>query len=189
MDGDLNRIKDAADGAAYLAVLNKIIVDTLTPDFWSIALPNSMDSSSARNPELFAYHAAQNKLGAPVLFSHKKVSDLLDPALKTKRKPLERHHLFPRAWLEKQGITDLRQINQAANFALLEWPENSAISDEDPSEYVPMLRPRFPDEVWQAMHEMHALPVHWESMPYDVFLQKRRLLMAQIIRRGYESLT
>jgi hypothetical protein len=189
MDGDLNRIKDAADGEAFLAALNKIIADTLTSDFWSIALPNSMDSSSARNPELFAYHAAQNKLGAPVLFSHKKVSDLLDPALRTKRKPLERHHLFPRAWLEKQGILDLRQINQTANFALLEWPENSAISDEDPSEYVPMLRLRFPDEDWQVMHQMHALPVGWESMSYDEFLQKRRLLMAQIIRRGYESLT
>jgi hypothetical protein len=91
--------------------------------------------------------------------------------------------------LEKQGILDLRQINQTANFALLEWPENSAISDEDPSEYVPMLRPRFPDEDWQVMHQMHALPVGWESMSYDEFLQKRRLLMAQIIRRGYESLT
>lgn len=39
-------------------------------------------SSPARNPELFAYMAAQNRLGAPVLFSHKKVSDLLDPSIK-----------------------------------------------------------------------------------------------------------
>ncbi len=38
------------------------------------------------------------------------------------------------------------------------------------------------------MHEMHALPGGWESMPYDEFLQKRRSLMAQIIRRGFESL-
>jgi hypothetical protein len=189
MDGDLNRIKDAADAEAYLAVMNKIIADALTSDFWNIALPNAMDSSSARNPELFAYHAAQNKLGAPVLFSHKKVSDLLDPALQTKRKALERHHLFPRAWLESQGITDLKQINQTANFALLEWPDNSGISDDAPSEYVPKLRPRFSEEEWRYMYQMHAIPEGWESMPYDDFLQKRRALMAQIIRRGFESLS
>jgi len=188
MDGDLNRIKDAADAEAYLAVMNKIIADTLTPDFWSITLPNAMDSSSARNPELFAYHAAQNKLGGPVLFSHKKVADLLDPALKTKRKALERHHLFPRAWLEAQGITDLKQINQTANFALLEWPDNVDVSDDAPAEYVPKLQPRFADNDWRVMHEMHALPDGWETMPYDYFLQKRRVLMAQIIRRGFESL-
>jgi len=188
MDGDLNRIKDAADAESYLAVMNKIIDDTLTPDFWSITLPNAMDSSSARNPQLFAYHAAQNKLGSPVLFSHKKVADLLDPALKTKRKALERHHLFPRAWLEAQGITDLKQINQTANFALLEWPDNVDVSDDAPAEYVPKLRPRFSEADWGAMHAMHALPESWESMAYEEFLQQRRLLMAQIIRRGFESL-
>jgi hypothetical protein len=72
-------------------------------------------------------------LGAPVLFSHKKISDLIDPALKTKKKSLERHHLFPRAWLEKAGETDLKVINQMANYALLEWPENISISDDAPT--------------------------------------------------------
>jgi hypothetical protein len=59
------------------------------------------------NPELFAYVAAQNRLGAPVLFSHKKIAELIDPALLTKKKALERHHLFPRAFLEKNGVSDL----------------------------------------------------------------------------------
>ncbi len=189
MDGDLNRIKEAADGGTYLAAMNKIITDTLTPDFWSIGLPNAMDSSSARNPELFAYHAAQNKLGALVLFSHKKVSDLLDPTIRAKKKALERHHLFPRAWLERQGVTDLKQINQTANFALLEWPDNIEIEDTPPSEYVPEIQTRFTEAEWRRMHEMHALPEGWELMSYDEFLRHRRVLMAQIIRRGFESLT
>lgn len=38
---------------------------------------------------------------------------------------------------------DLKQINQLANFALLEWPDNIDISDSSPSEYVPALRNRF----------------------------------------------
>lgn len=120
MDGDLNRIRGITDAAAFITVLEELMASALTNDFGAISLPDALESSSARNPELFAYIAAQNRLGAPVLFSHKKVSDLIDPAIKTKKKPLERHHLFPRAWQESQGETDLKVVNQLANFALLE---------------------------------------------------------------------
>ncbi|NJK42584.1 MAG: hypothetical protein HC937_02510 [Aquincola sp.] len=116
------------------------MANELTNDFWTVTLPSNLDSSSARNPELFAYTAAQNRLGAPVLFSHKKVSDLLDPSIKSKKKALERHHLFPRGYLERDGVTDLKRINQLGNFALLEWPDNIAISDEPPAVYVPELQ-------------------------------------------------
>jgi hypothetical protein len=145
-------------------------------------------SGRTRNPELFAYVAAQNRLGTPVLFSHKKVGELIDPALKTKKKALERHHLFPRAWLEKQGETDLKVINQMANFALLEWPENISISDTPPAEYVPKIRLRVSEAEWRTMQELHALPNGWESMDYADFLARRRQLMAEIIRRGFETL-
>jgi hypothetical protein len=161
----------------------------LTNDFWTVTLPANLDSSSARNPELFAFIAAQNRLSAPVLFSHKKVQDMLDPAIKTKKKALERHHLFPRAWLERDGVDDLKQINQLANYALLEWPDNIDISDDAPSKYVPELRNRFSGEDWQRMHEHHALPADWHNMSYATFLIERRKLMAAIIRKGFESLS
>jgi hypothetical protein len=164
------------------------MANELTNDYWTVTLPSNLDSSSARNPELFAYTAAQNRLGSPVLFSHKKISDLLDPSLKTKRKALERHHLFPRAWLERAGVDDLKRINQVGNFALLEWPDNLEISDESPAEYVPKIQPRFSPEEWSRMHEHHALPIGWHTMPYDSFLVERRKLMAAIIRQGFESL-
>ena len=112
MDGDLNRLDGLADGAAFVALLDQIIASELTSDYWGITLPAALDSSSARNPQLFAFVAAQNRLNAPVLFSHKKVGDLIDPAIKSHRKALERHHLFPRAWLERNGVDDLKQINQ-----------------------------------------------------------------------------
>ena len=113
---------------------------------------------------------------------------MLDPAIKTKKKALERHHLFPRAWLESQGVDDLKKINQLANFALLEWPENIDISDTPPTEYVPQIQPRFPSDEWARMHEHHAMPENWHQMPYETFLQERRKLMAGIIRRGFETL-
>jgi len=188
MDGDLNRFKAAKDAAGFVGILEETMANELTNDFWTVTLPANFDSSSARNPELFAYIAAQNRLSATVLFSHKKVSELLDPAIKTKKKALERHHLFPRAWLERQGITDLRQINQLANFALLEWPDNIGISDTPPMEYAPMIQERFSAEEWQQMHEFHSLPEGWQEMTYETFLHERRKLMAAITRRGFESL-
>lgn len=188
MDGDLNRIKEVKDAAGFCGVLEEMMGNELTNDYWTVTLPANLDSSSARNPELFAFIAAQNRLVAPVLFSHKKVSDLLDPSIKTKKKALERHHLFPRAWLESQGVEDLKQINQVANFALLEWPDNIDISDSPPSEYVPQIQPRFTPEEWARMSELHALPTNWNQMAYSEFLVERRKLMAAIIRRGFESL-
>lgn len=188
MDADLNRVKPIKDGVAFLTLLDDIISSELTNDFWTITLPAGMDSSSARNPELFAYVAAQNRLNAPVLFSHKRISELLDPAVQTKKKALERHHLFPRAWLERNGVTEIPQINQMANFALLEWPDNIEISDDDPTVYVAALRQLFKPDAWELMHRLHALPTGWEAMPYDAFLQERRKLMADIIRQGFETL-
>jgi len=188
MDGDLNRVRGIDEAQRFVAVLEELMASALTNDFWTISLPAALESSSARNPAWFAYVAAQNRLGAPVLFSHKKVSDLIDPALKPKKRPLERHHLFPRAWLEKKGEADRKAINQIANFALLEWPENIDISDDPPDVYVPKIRARFKPDEWQRMHELHALPEEWESLSYADFLVARRRLMAGIIRRGFESL-
>jgi hypothetical protein len=186
MDGDLNRLKDLGDADAFVDVLERIIQGTLTRDFWSITLPNQLDTSAARSPELFAYHASQNILGALVLFSHKRISDLLDPTVAARKRALERHHLFPRAWLERNGVSDLKQINQVGNLALLEWPENIDIGDDPPSEYLPKIRRRFDPATWTAMCRLHALPDGWETLSYQEFLAQRRRLMAEVIREGFE---
>lgn len=190
MDADLNRIKGLASGDQFLAVLDGLMASELTHDFWAITLPADLATSSARNPQLFAYVASQNRLGASVLFSHKKVSELIDPALKTRKKALERHHLFPRAWLEAEVTPEQTEINQMANYALLEWPENIDIGKTPPHVYVPAIRQRFQGQeaLWNAMAADHALPPGWENMPYQAFLTERRKLMADIIRRGFETL-
>ncbi|MBX7494261.1 DUF262 domain-containing protein [Qipengyuania sp. 6B39] len=188
MDGDLARIREISTGDAFMSWLDGEITSELTNDYWQITLPSEFDSSSARNPQLFAFFAAQNRLGAPVLFSHKTVADMLDPTVKATKKALERHHLFPKAWLEKQGVEDQRSRNQMANYALVEWPDNIDISDKAPSDYVPELQTRFSDNDWQTMHRLHALPDEWQAMPYDEFLGERRKRMARIVREGFEKL-
>jgi len=190
MEQDLNRIKDKKDSDGYIQAINEMMMSQLTNDFWTITLPHNLDNSSPKSPELYAYIAAQNKLGASVLFSinEKKISELLDPSLKVFKKALDRHHLYPKAWLMRQGITDLKQTNQVANYALLEWPDNIEISDDPPREYLPKIQIRFKPEVWNHMCDQHALPQNWEQMDYNTFLNERRKLMAGIIRKGFETL-
>lgn len=188
VEADLSRVKGAADAAAFVATLDALLASALTNDYWTITLPNDLDTSTSFGPGLFANYAALNRLDSPVLFSHKRIADLLDPAIRAKKKALDRHHLFPRAWLERHGITELRQVNNIANMALLEWPDNIDISDTPPAEYVPRMRSRFTDAAWERMCGLHALPKGWEQLPYDEFLRQRRILMADIIRRGYETL-
>ena len=173
-----------------LALLDELIASELTNDYWTITLPSDLATSSARNPQLFAYVASQNRLGARVLFSGKAVSELIDPALKATKKPLERHHLFPRGWLEGNGVEDLREINQMANYALLEWPDNIDIGKKAPAVYFTEIEQRFAGQpgIWSKMLADHALPDGWQHMSYPEFLQARRVLMADIIRKGFESL-
>lgn len=188
MDADLSRLKGAADATAFVAALERIAADTFTEDYWAITLPNGLATSAARSPALFAYFAALSVLNAPVLFSHKRVQDLFDPTIQSKKKATERHHLFPRAWLEKNDISDLRIINQIANFAPIEWPDNIDISATPPSKYVPEIRKRFTETDFAEMQAAHGLPEGWENMPYEKFLNERRRCLAGVIRRAYEKL-
>jgi hypothetical protein len=186
-EADLAFLRDVRDAAGFVALLERIMADTLTHDYWTTTLPSELETSSASSPLLFAFLAAQIKLGAPVLFSRKKVADLFDPMLRVKMKSTNKHHLFPKAWLEKQGMSGKREINQIANLAITEWPDNLEISDGAPAVYLPIMRGRFSDEEWAAMHEFHALPADWASMTYNDFLIERRKLMAKVIRLSWET--
>ena len=74
MDADLNLLREIKDAPGFLNKLDGILASEQTNDFWTISLPAKLDSSSARNRELFCYVAAQNRLAAPVLFSHKMIA-------------------------------------------------------------------------------------------------------------------
>lgn len=188
MEADLARLRSATDADGFVKNFDQLISDTLTEDFWTITLPNEIATSSPRSPSLFAYYAALNLLDAKVLFSKMKVSELLDPAIKAKKSSTERHHLFPKNYLKKMNITEIRDTNQIANYALVEWSDNIEISDTAPSEYLPQYLARFTDDELAKMYYWHALPKGWESMSYDDFLKSRRKAIAQVIRDGFQKL-
>lgn len=188
VEQDLALLPRTQDADGFVQALDAVIDQTLTPDFWTITLPGRLATSSARSPELFAYYSALILLDARVLFSSMRITELFDPALNARRSALERHHLFPKAHLARNEITSTRDTNQIANYALLEWPDNAAISDKAPADYFPGLLARLNDEI-ETARTHHALPAGWEGMEYGPFLEARRRLMADVIHQGFRRLS
>lgn len=189
VEKDIGRFAEAADGPEFLATLDQIIKAQLTSDFWEATLPDQLAWSGGFIPAMFAYFAALDLLGAKVLFSNLTVHQLLDPAQIAKKQSIERHHLFPRKFLQVTGIKSAKRINQVANYALLEWPDNVQIGATAPADYFPQLFAKHvPVSDVEKVRFWHALPDGWESMEYDAFLESRRRLMANVIRAGYTKL-
>ena len=188
MEQDLASLRDIRNAEGFLALLDRIVTDAFTEDYWNITLPNDLATSSSQSPSLFAYCAALNLLDARVLFSDMKVSELLDPALNPTKAPIERHHLFPKGYLAKAGITQRRDTNQIANYTLVEWPDNIGISDKSPAEYFLQYATRLSSDELDSMRVWHALPEGWEHMEYRQFLEERRKLIAQVIHTGFNRL-
>lgn len=189
---DFREIEELTVGMGFVGAINKIVDDTLTSDFWTITLPNELSTSASRSPALFAYFAALNILDADALLSTGKVRERLDPAV-IARKGIERHHLFPRAYLrDTLKVKDTRQINQIANMALVEWNDNIAISDDAPHSYWPeqVDSKSYLDSGRLAVQlEHHALPDGWTDLSFADFLAQRRKLIAAVTRKAFERVS
>jgi hypothetical protein len=181
---------DAGDADAFISTLDQVIDDTLTSDYWAIALPNELATSASKSPALLAYIAALNILDADILLSTSKVRSRLDPAI-TFKKGIERHHLFPKGYLKSAlGISDTKRVNQIANYALVDWSDNIAISDLSPSTYWPaqLAAKGLDGTMLQTAMFWHALPDDWWTMSYDDFLVERRRRMAIVVREAVSKL-
>jgi len=188
MEQDLALLRGAKTAADFVRILDQQIDAVLTRDYWEVTLPSELETAAPRNTGQSAYYAALCLLDAPVLYSPMKVKELLDPSTKAKKSALERHHLFPRHYLQRIGINDDRLINQVANYALVEWTDNIQISDSAPKEYVPRMEQRFSPAELRVMYDLHALPERWYDMDYHTFLSERRKRIADVIRRGFLQL-
>jgi len=188
MESDLNAFR-AREKKEFLAALSRTIASEITNDFWEITVPNKLlVSSSKKNALRNTFFASLIRSGANVLASDRKVGDLFDPSLRQKRKSLEKHHLFPRHYLQKGFGLDRRQINQVANFTYLEYADNVDISDDPPKVYFKEIRRSYTPEALASMMRAHCLPEKFYEMEYESFLAERRRLMAKAIRETFESL-
>jgi Uncharacterized conserved protein len=188
MEQDLALLRGVGSPDAFVRVLEDQMAMALTNDYWQVTLPQELRKSAAFSPAECAFIAALCILDAPVLYSSLTVRQLLDPGVLPAKKHLERHHLFPKAWLRRRGITGRRLVNQAANFALLEWPDNLSISDRPPAEYAPLMEQHWDPARLGEMYRSHALPDRWYEMEYETFLAERARRMAAVIREAFTRL-
>ena len=191
VENHLNSIKELVTLEQYKRFILSRVEERLTNDYFDITLTGSdgLAVSGRGNNAWNAYVASLNILNAKILFSKSNllISKLFEPGTDGKRKSLEKHHLFPKAYLKTLGYTDAK-INQMANYAFIDWKDNMQILDEAPSIYYPAVCEGRSSEEILHMEEENALPHGWENMPYEEFLIERRKLMVAKIRQVYEIL-
>ncbi len=191
METHLNTIKELTNFDEFKMYLEKLMSEKLTNDYFTITLPGSdgLAVSGKGNAAWNAYCASLNILDTHLLFSKGNllVSKLYEVGVDGNRRSLEKHHLFPKAYLKSLGYNDV-MINQMANYAYIDWKDNMEILDENPANYYPLVCNGKKLEEILKMEEENALPHGWENMTYEQFLTERRKLMALKIKQAYEKL-
>ncbi len=95
----------------------------------------------------------------------------LDKVLKKINKN-EFHHIFPKAYLEKQGI-ERQKINSLANFCFLTRGDNNEISNSVPEEYVKKIdKTKYDEYIKSAL-----IPDNFHTKKFEEFLSDRELLL------------
>ena len=91
------------------------------------------------------------------------------------RTNLEMHHIFPRAYLRRHGMS-ANDTNNLGNIAFQTRETNRALSDRAPTEYMPEVAAN-----WPAALESQWIPTDpelWKVENYHRFLDARRRLLA-----------
>lgn len=185
MFADLRDVKTADE---YVKYLNDLIKSRFTDDYFNVTLPKELTTSSTSSPAWLGYIAAINVLGTPMLFSTSILSKYLLPGASGTKNAIDRHHIFPKHYLQKNGYSDDRDRNQVANYTYIDYATNIDIADKPPVEYVGDYRAKLGEDGYRRTCRENALPENFEKMDYPQFLAERRKLMADIIHQGYERL-
>jgi len=191
-EADIRRVNEV--GA--LQALRDIEASQLADNFWNVALPMEMESSSVRSPYFLAFLVAQIHGGAKGFLSKNiTVASMIEEVG-------DIHHVVPKNYLVKHGVNDRSEYNQIANFALTETPINIAIKDRAPGDYMAIVDAQIADgnlrlgEITTAAEldsnlAANAIPASLRTTSaesYQAFLKERRFLMAQIIKAYYLAL-
>ncbi|MBE6509390.1 MAG: DUF262 domain-containing protein [Methanobrevibacter sp.] len=171
--------------------LESIIASELTNDFWEVTLPERLKSSRS-NPAEATYLASKIFEDNNVLFSEIKLKDYLSPLIKSPKKQIEKHHIFPKNYLKTNLKLKQVDFNQIANMIYIDYHVNIRISDMPPHEYWDVVLGECSENtrefVLNNYTEAYDLPFEFWNMDYFEFLDERRKLMAESIRKYFEKL-
>lgn len=180
--------RDVHNADEFVVYLDSVIANRFTDDYFEYSLPSELNSSSATSPAWYGYIAVINVLGTPMLFSTAPLSQYFILGTSGDKNSIDKHHIFPKNYLGKIGYNNDRDRNQIANFTYLDYATNIDISDAPPTEYVSRYRDKLGEERYKLACKQNALPENFEQLSYPEFLIKRRILMAQIVKKAYDKL-
>lgn len=181
-------LRDVHNADEFVVYLDSVIANRFTDDYFEYSLPSELNSSSATSPAWYGYIAAINVLGTPMLFRTAPLSQYFILGTSGDKNSIDKHHIFPKNYLGKIGYNNDRDRNQIANFTYLDYATNIDISDAPPTEYVSRYRDKLGEEGYKLACKQNALPENFEQLSYPEFLIKRRILMAQIVKKAYDKL-
>lgn len=181
-------LRNVHNGSEFVEYLDNSIKLKMNETYFSVELVNDLTSSSAISPLWFGYVASVNVLGTTMLFSNTPQSKYWIIGADGDKKAIDKHHIFPKHYLEKIGINSDRDRNQLANFTYLDYNTNIDISDDAPALYIERFKGKFGEEIFAKHLADNAIPMGFEHMNYFEFLEERRKLMAGIIKKAYQKL-
>lgn len=182
---DLREVKSDKD---FIDYLSSQINNKLTDDFFNVTLPELFKTSGNQSPAWFGFVASIIVLDVPILFGTTTLAHFFVPGINGSKKATDKHHIFPKNYLAKQGITDDRIRNQTANFTYLDYQTNIDIGDDAPNEYVNRYKDKLGIEAYNLTLSQNAIPTGFENMSYDEFLEKRRRLMSNTVRAAFKKI-
>jgi hypothetical protein len=191
MDMDIKRISEMGV-EAYLKDLEAAI---LSDAFWQEGLVQDLNTSVSSNPVFQVFLASQVRMGDKGFLSR----DISIKELINFRGDI--HHIFPRNYLKKQGLTRGR-YNQVANYVYMQSEINIKVGNRAPHVYFAELIKQCETgnlvyggidnlEALKGNLAQHCIPQAIFDMSidhYDDFLTQRRRLMAHKLRTYYEGL-
>ncbi len=180
----------------FINFFNEVEASVLSDTFWNITLPQNLETTSTNSPAFNTFLAAQVNLNCNSLFMHgTMISDLINISGDV-------HHIFPKAYLKKNGVDSKGRYNQVANFTYLDTQVNKAVKDDAPNIYFGKVIEQCEhnsiafgniadrDSLMKNLDE-NAIPQDVIGMTvddYDAFLVERRKLMAKLVEKYYKGL-
>ncbi len=191
-DYDVKRF-DTNDPQEYL---KQIELGQLSDAYWQYTLPERLNTSVSSSPFFKVFLMAQVKMQDKGFLSKQiTVQNLIEDRG-------DIHHLFPKNYLQKNGLKNKALYNQIANYAMTQSEINIRIKDEAPKNYMgkvleqiqtkqPNIGGILTEEELKESFRQTCIPeefINYDISDYQEFLKKRRALMANKIKEFYEHL-
>ena len=166
----------------------------LSDAFWNTVLVQRLDTSVSSSPYFLVFLMAQVKRGARGFLS----SQINVQSLIEQRGDI--HHIFPKKYLQKNGVNNRKDYNQIANYVYTQSEINIKIKDTAPRDYMSNMKSQISGagsyygninnaEDLDANLSENCIPkdiVEMDVSNYNEFLSERRIMMAQYIKEYYQ---